>query len=598
MVITKRDKGNYGRTAVFTDKKVQMNFDINVLELMCSYVLSENAHITRAQLINMRNLFEAIDLTIYENDVEKLRRIRFIRRGLDARLIENLKNPTLILAYINGGIVDGDLDPTAFAQLDNSELAFVNETVCGALKCTFIENDMHHGLDIITRYMAQDYRSRDSIIKEWEDFTREQTSKFRRLRVETLNDTVFSLDSSRFENSISDIYDKVTSPSRGLKCCMQGLNDMLGGWFESSRFYLFLGLSGCGKSFTILDLALQMRKANRGFATKDPTKIPTILLLTQETDVTETVSRMFSMISGGKMSDYTKEDVLRILRTDGEMMLSGDNNINFQIVFKPDRSIDTGDLYTMIEDLEDDGYEVVCLFQDHIKKIRSAYKQLDLRIELGDVVNEMKILAQLKEIPVISVSHLNRDASRTIDEGVKGNKADLTRALGRSNVSESMLMIDNADWVTIINTEYDQEGTKYMAFKNVKMRYAAITRDCIFYPYEASNLIKLIEDAYSLVPVFRETLAPKPPTAQLNRSVNMKPSMYNNLQQMDDDEDDNIFNPTGSCYSPSGVPIQTIVPSPSTPRTIIPMSALKSSNGSMPMVMFYNEGDEDLYKVQ
>lgn len=78
----------------------------------------------------------------------------------------------------------------------------------------------------------------------------------------------------------------------------------------------------------------------------------------------------------------------------------------------------------------------------------------------------------------------------------------------------------------------------------------------------------------------------------------MKPSMYNNLQQMDDDEDDNIFNPTGSCYSPSGVPIQTIVPSPSTPRTIIPMSALKSSNGSMPMVMFYNEGDEDLYKVQ
>lgn len=601
MEIVKRNKGAFGKTSASTDTKVKYNFDINVLELMCSYVLSENAHITRSHLINMRNLFDTIDLTIYENDQEKLKRIRFIRRGLTARLVENLRNPVLILTYINGGIVDGDLDIDQFAQMSNPELAFINETVSGALRCTFIENDIHKIMDISTRYLAEDYRYRDAIVKEYEQFIKESNSKFRRVKAETLNDTVFTLEPGKFENVVADIWDKVTSPSRGLVTGMHGLNEMLGGWFEATRFYLFLGLSGAGKSLVLLNLALQMKKANKGFMAKDPTKTPTILLLTQENDVAETVQRLFSIVTGAKMGEFSKEEAIAALRANGELMLSGDNNINFQIIFRPDRSIDTGDLYSIIEDLEDDGYEVVALFQDHIKKIRSAYKQADLRLELGDVVNEMKILAQLKEIPVISVSHLNRDASRTIDEGARGNKADLTRTLGRSNVGESMLMIDNSDWVCIVNGEYDQEGNKYMAFKVVKMRYAAMTRDCIFHPFAKENQIKLIEDIYSLVPAFRDTLASAPPVSQLNRTVNMKPSMYNNITEIDDG-DDNIFIPSGSCYSAS-TPLQIVIPDPilpqasitDTPRTIIPTGLIKSGN-SVPMVVFYNEEDAPLYQ--
>jgi len=596
MEIVRRNRGgNFGKTSVFTETKVKMNFDINVLDLMCSYVISENAHITRSHLINMRNLFDTLDLQIYENDIEKMKRVRFIRRGLEARLNENIKNPILILTYINGGIVNGDLDIEQFSKLSNAELEYINDTISGALKCTFIENEIQKIIDITTRYMSADYRYRDTIIKEFEDLIKEINSKFRRVSVNNLNNTIFSLQPGRFENVVSDIYDKVTSPSRGLRCTMQGLNEMLGGWFEATRFYLFLGISGVGKSMLLLNLLMQMKKANKGFLTKDPTKIPVILLLTQENTVEETVDRICSIVSGRNMTRIPKDDIIRILRTDGELLLSDENNIDIQIIYKPDRSIDTGDLYTIIEDLEDDGYEVICLLQDHIKRIRSVYKQPDIRLELGSVVNEMKILAQLKEIPVISISHLNRDASRTIDEGVKGNKADLTRALGRSNVGESMLMIDNSDWVTIVNEEYDQEGNKYMAFKNVKMRYAPVNRDCIFQPYEKNNPIRLVEDLYTLVPVFRDTLVPESPVAKLNTNVNMKPSMYNNIQSLEDD-DDNIFMPSGSCYSSSS-PIPTVLPTSTTPRTVIPLSAIKS-NGSVPMVLFLDEEDEMLYQVQ
>lgn len=590
MEIVSRKKNNYGKTVSFTDVKVKMNFDINILDLMCAYLVSENANIKNSHLINMRNLFETLDLSVYENDIEKMKRVRFIRKGLEARLLENLRNPSLILAYINGGIVDGDLDLESFIELSTSELTYINETISGALRCTFIENDMDRILDIVTRYKAQDYRYRDAIIKEYEEFIKESNNKFRRVKADTLNNTVFTLEREKFENIISDIHDKLSSPSRGLKCGMQGLNEMLGGWFESTRFYLMVGLAGCGKSMVLLNLALQIKNANKGYRPKDLTKIPTILLLTQENDVDETVDRICSILTGSKMSNFTKEDILNILKNKGELTLSGDNNINIHIIYKPNKAIDTGDLYTIVEDLEDDGYEVILLIQDHIKRIRSVFRNQELRLELGDIVNEIKVFAQLKQIPVISVSHLNRDASKTIDDGVRSNKADLTRLLGRSNVGESMLMIDNADWAAIINDEYDHEGNKYMAFKNIKMRYAGLSRDCIYQPFENGNSIKLIEDLYSLVPVFKDTLSTQQPvpTAQLNRSVNMKPSMYNNIHSLEDD-DDNIFIPTGSCYS-SDIQINNVAPI-STPRTIIPLSTVKSGK-AIPLVFFY-ENEED-----
>lgn len=590
MEIVSRKKNNYGKTVSFTDVKVKMNFDINILDLMCAYLVSENANIKNSHLINMRNLFETLDLSVYENDIEKMKRVRFIRKGLEARLLENLRNPSLILAYINGGIVDGDLDLESFIELSTSELTYINETISGALRCTFIENDMDRILDIVTRYKAQDYRYRDAIIKEYEEFIKESNNKFRRVKADTLNNTVFTLEREKFENIISDIHDKLSSPSRGLKCGMQGLNEMLGGWFEATRFYLMVGLAGCGKSMVLLNLALQIKNANKGYRPKDLTKIPTILLLTQENDVDETVDRICSILTGSKMSNFTKEDILNILKNKGELTLSGDNNINIHIIYKPNKAIDTGDLYTIVEDLEDDGYEVILLIQDHIKRIRSVFRNQELRLELGDIVNEIKVFAQLKQIPVISVSHLNRDASKTIDDGVRSNKADLTRLLGRSNVGESMLMIDNADWAAIINDEYDHEGNKYMAFKNIKMRYAGLSRDCIYQPFENGNSIKLIEDLYSLVPVFKDTLSTQQPvpTAQLNRSVNMKPSMYNNIHSLEDD-DDNIFIPTGSCYS-SDIQINNVAPI-STPRTIIPLSTVKSGK-AIPLVFFY-ENEED-----
>ena len=153
------------------------------------------------------------------------------------------------------------------------------------------------------------------------------------------------------------------------------------------------------------------------------------------------------------------------MRAEGELFLTDESPIDIIIKFKPNKSEDTSYLYTLVEDLEDEGYEVIALLQDHAKRMRATTRNPDVRLELGDVINEFKTFAMLKDIPVISNSHLNREGARVIDANAGKSKADLTRLLGKSNIGESLLMLDNVDYACIINYEYDNEGHKYMVFK-------------------------------------------------------------------------------------------------------------------------------------
>ena len=47
---------------------IDVNFDIMSLNLMCYYVLSQNISVRRSHLMNLRNLFEIIDMEIYRSD--------------------------------------------------------------------------------------------------------------------------------------------------------------------------------------------------------------------------------------------------------------------------------------------------------------------------------------------------------------------------------------------------------------------------------------------------------------------------------------------------------------------------------------------------
>ncbi len=175
------------------------------------------------------------------------------------------------------------------------------------------------------------------------------------------------------------------------------------------------------------------------------------------------------------------------------------------IKYKPNHSVSTDYLYTLYDELEDEGYEPICLIQDHVKRIRAVDNDKDLRLELGNIVNEFKVFASLKDIPVISDSHLNREAARIIDNGANKSKADITRMLGKENVGESLVMLDNLDMGIIINKDWDRDGNLYMVFSTIKSRYKT-EREYIAQPFLPGSTIRLVEDVGLPVPAFKETL--------------------------------------------------------------------------------------------
>lgn len=583
MQIERRQKysSNKSNKHVKTDKILDINFDLSSLNLMCSYILSANRNIKRGHLINMRNLFEMLNDSIYEKDAERYKRLIFIRRGTEARLSKNLKNIDLIKKHIDGGFLENSLlDYNQMVELSNDEIEWINGTVSTSLKYAFIEQDVSRMGDLCLKFQSADYITKETIAKEIEEQVAVMSSKFRRAKVEKAQESIFSIRDN-MEDTIRDYYEELSNPGNMIITGMQGMNKIIGGGYECGRVYLYLGLQGEGKSWTLLNIAKQIKKYNNRIKPKDPTKRPCVVLLTMENVNRENVARLFSMVSNDeKMTDYTVEEVLEILKNDGEMVLTEDSPVDIIMKFVPTNSVDTSYLYTLTDDLEDDGYEVIAFIQDYVMRIRSTESFHDVRLEYGAIIDEFKVFAAVKDIPVITVSQLNRDAATKIDEGKKTNKVDLVRLLGRSNIAESVTMINNADFVGILAAEYDSDGHRWLGVQVVKTRFKIYLQYC-FLPFNG-NTMGLLEDYNSDEPVYKDTLRGD---GQSNNNSNVKFSVYqpqinsiNDIKSEDDISTHNVFedfNFSGSSISSNN---------PTTMQSIhIPTQAIKTEKIHLPI---------------
>ena len=531
------------------DRPIKMGIDLMTYTTFCRYILQPHSMVKMEHLVNLRKLMSIIDYSTYENDPEKVRRVNFILKGLEARLDNNINDTQLILNYINGGI-DFEID---FIDYDNLyltkyEVLFVHNLVTETIQYRFIYSAIDDMQELCTRFKTSDYSTRGSIVQEFEALVDNMKNEFRKAKTENnITEMTFSLRDDRFDSVITNTYNIITNPSRRLLCGMQGLNEMTGGGFESGRVYMFLGTSGVGKSITLLNIARQIKEYNKNYRTKDPTKTPCVVILTMENTVVETITRLFDLVIEGTkgMENYDVGDVINMLRTEGQLFLNDSSPIDIIIKYKANNSINTSYLYTLYDDLEDEGYEMICLIQDHIKRIRSIYPNNDLRLELGDRVNEFKVFAAEKDIPVLTNSHLNRDAARILEDAARKKNQDVGKLLGKSNIGESMLMIDNLDSAIIIAIDYDEEGNRYLVFNNVKYR-DRVSRLYMAQPFALNSTIRLVEDV-GMAPQFKESLHTKP-ELQKNSVVKISGAsiMSNNINEVindfkDEDEDENAF---------------------------------------------------------
>jgi hypothetical protein len=281
----------------------------------------------------------------------------------------------------------------------------------------------------------------------------------------------FTTGENSFEAAIRATHAARNRPQSVVKTGMRLLNDMLGGGYEGSRVYVHMGRSGDWKSGMLCSAAFWAcdPRFNPSFETRDPTRKPCVILLTQENDVYETIERMISFSLGSHV-DMRGADVNEIVRLMENAFSS--ESCKFVFKYRQSRSISTLDIEGMIQDLYLQGYEVIMVVQDYIKRMKAIENFRDQRhLELGAIVDEFSALAKRHNIPFVTGMQLNREAYSKFDAAIKSGKLDAVKEIGTSNVGESINVYENADCV-IFQGRVVSEATEnlYLTMRRAKMR--------------------------------------------------------------------------------------------------------------------------------
>lgn len=497
-----------------------------LLDLICSYLISDNRSIRTKGYNNIEELIKLINLEEYKTDSD-MERLDFIRFGLDARIRYGLVNGAQVKDYIiSNDVVHAGHYNINFQEMSNKDVTYVDETVTNLLDSAAFASYIH-----MFDSMGKDFDNANSyqkkqIIDEWKEKIGICSTVIRNNKIDKAEEEFVSLREGLFEDYAKDTHAYISNTSSSLSTGMYAMNCLLGGGFESGRVYGFFGLQGEGKSTTLLNFATQIKDFNKKYKTKDPTKKPAVVYLTLENTKRETFTRLFSMSTGkGRMIDYDAEDSIRMMREAG-LRVTDDNPIDIIIKYKPSNSVSTAYLYELAEELAEYNYEVICYIVDYINVIRSIepYRASEERLRLGAIINEFKSIAADMDIPIITAGQLNRDANKKVDEAREKGNPNLLSCIDRSNLGESMLILNNLDAAFIITPSITKTKEKYLSIKLVKQRYTPYLKPLnycygVYHPYNDIEGIRLECDANKKEPMFLLDLSTKNVDCEEDKSV-------------------------------------------------------------------------------
>lgn len=335
-------------------------------------------------------------------------------------------------------------------------------------------------------------------------------------------------DMDSIKDSLSQTIDSLKGSSGTFITGIKRWNTLLSPGYMDGRIYIYMGLPGGGKSLMLLKSALDIRKYNHGYVPRTPGLKPCVLYVTMENTFTETIERTWNMSFDDPITNYTPEQAVEMLcdklgishvnskiqhnDNSGTLSLADalserdkeKDEANIEIVMKyfPYRSISTDDLFVIIQDLREEGLEVCALVFDYIKRIEPSTPTPDnVKLELNHIINELKALAVIQNIPVITAHQLNRAAAASVDAAVRQGKGDATKLAGRENVGDAWEIMEVGDWVGVVNIEYKPNtNDRYIVINVLKRRridqqaseMAKFTY--LAHPFSRNNGLRLIDD--------------------------------------------------------------------------------------------------------
>lgn len=484
--------------------KMKLNISEEMMTILVKYSISYSPSI--ANLANFRKLLSILDFEAYRYNYEIYNRLVLCNLICEIRLDEGVTMPEVIRERIL------EIDPTLKELCD--VIDWKSDAITGqdARSVTkYIENKMQYYVYYIE--MPEIINIWQSCLKSGFD-TAESSLRELDKRVSKLITTMENSESGpqvvrKLNFSHPDIEDKLDAiirteqaPKTILQTGIRQLNANLGPGFRGSKMYVILGLSGRFKSGTLLNLADQIREFNPHLQDLVDGRRNTVLFVTAENTINETVERIYNMYADVDAPFLTTDpSVIRdtILKKGKYQIINDEKGIDLEIRYFSNLEINTGYLYRIIDEMYTNGQNVICLIVDYIKRIDSVYPTNGDEVQrVANVAKELKSLAIHYNIPVVTAQQINRSGNAIIDSAMREGKADLLRFIGNSDIGSAWAVIEEADVAMMVNLERSVKDQKlYLTFKFTKKRYAGqgeVISDYFNHPFSNENEIKLMTD--------------------------------------------------------------------------------------------------------
>ena len=492
-----------------SDNKIKFKFPKSILNLFIGYSLyPDTSKVSKMDLSNLYKLLKMTDERSYEFDVSMYARLELAKKILEARIEKGLYSFDAIMSYCN---IENDVENNklinninSFTNLTESEIKYITRAVTDRLQYAFILLYEEIILNEFLKIDTGEFTSYKEVVSEVKEQCAQLLNDIRKADAATMKKS-FSLKEGIFEELVTSAVASITDPGTALVTGIQMLNDMLSPGYMPARLYIWLGISGSFKSLMLLMSCYWIKKYNK----IETTKTPTVLYITTENSIDESIIRLFNMSTTcGDIRQYLPEEIAGMMRESGGLTLDdGDTDIVMQ--YYNNFEISTGDIYNIVDDLEDNNREVIAVVVDYIKRIRSISPTIDERIRLANVSNELKDLSVNLKIPVITAQQINRAGNMALDNASETGKEDLARFLGRGNIAQCWDIIENSDWCGILNIEVEKSSNiKYLTVKEIKKRYKSMTNITYFnQPFVDVDSIQLVEDVGWSTPAGKISLA-------------------------------------------------------------------------------------------
>ena len=498
--------------------RVKFNFDVPMLNALIAYTQCE--YIARSDLFNLKKLLDYTNLELYRNEQPIFVRLNTIQSIIHSMLDLGLNNTDLLLSQLRADFEPGIevLNDIGFSK---------NRLVVS--ECDRISKFVKEKLQYIEIYQKRD--GLINLLRKIDETADYNVSYFE--TIQTLKETMsellaslqnsdqsqgllqeFSFSSSDALNILTKVVAKMKQPTAILQTGIRQLNAILAPGFYSGRLYTILGGSGKFKSGTLLNIADQIRRFNPQIKPYENGMRKCILFITLENSIEETIERLYDMYSdmNEDLRNASPEDVLRTLRDAGGLNFQGGvGGIDIFFKYAGNLEISTADIYGYVADLNNKGFQPICIILDYIKRIDSAHNSNgDERVRMSFVAKELKSIAQFFQIPVITAMQLNREGNSIIDAAMRDSKQDVARFVGSSSIGNAWDIIEDSDWVCLINLELQKSTQKlFLTFKRLKIRGKKIpfAMDYFNHPFVNAKNIRLDSDVDKPEPISIISLA-------------------------------------------------------------------------------------------